>query len=61
MENSYIYKNIRQLKTPVGYFAIYGREAISFSVTRSLFDLPSQIYSESGDIIRDPHRNELYN
>lgn len=60
MEDSYIFKNIRQLKTPIGYFAIYDREAIPFSVTRNLFNLSSQVYNERGNIIGEIHTETNY-
>lgn len=49
MEKEYIYRHIRKLITPVGFFAIYdGEQKIPFSVVRNGMDVPYEVYSDDG-------------
>ena len=51
MEN-YIYENITELKTPVGYFFVSdGNVNIPFSIRKNTFNVPYQIYDNNQQVI----------
>ena len=48
MEKEYIYKNICELTTPVGFFAVYdGDKRIPFSVARNIIDAHYEVYDKN--------------
>ena len=48
----YIYKDITELKTPVGYFFVTdGNVNIPFSIKKNTFNVPYQVYDDSNQVI----------
>lgn len=48
----FVYKNIIKLNTPVGYFFVSnGKENIPFSVRKSIFNVPYNIYNDNNQKI----------
>ncbi|MBE7050936.1 MAG: hypothetical protein E7394_09290 [Ruminococcaceae bacterium] len=58
---TYIYKNITELKTPVGYFYVSdGKENIPFSIRKNTFDVPYHIYNDDNHIIGELNTETNY-
>ena len=56
MAKEYIYENITELITPVGFFAVYdGNLKIPFSVVRNTMDVPCDVYDDSGEVVGTIH------
>lgn len=52
MEKKYIYRHIRELITPVGFFSIYdGDKKLLFSVVRNGMDVPCEVYNDDGAVV----------
>lgn len=52
--DKYIYENITELKTPVGYFFVTdGDVNIPFSIRRNTFDVPYYIYDDNQQVISE--------
>ena len=48
----YIYEDVTELKTPVGYFFVTdGKVKIPFSIRKSTFNVPYQIYDNNNQVI----------
>ena len=48
----YVYEDITELKTPVGYFFVTdGKVNIPFSIRKSTFNVPYQIYDNNNQVI----------
>ncbi len=61
MEKKYIYKNIMELITPVGFFAVYdGTLKIPFSVVRNTMDVPCKVYDDGGEVVGTIHSENNY-
>lgn len=53
--SEYIYKNIKKLQMPVGYFKVVSifNESIPFSIVKNPYDYPYPIYDDSDQLIEE--------
>lgn len=57
----YIYKNITELETPVGYFFVTDEKIrIPFSIRKNTFDAPYQIYGDNRQVIEELNTETNY-
>ncbi len=57
----FIYENITELETPVGYFFVTdGDNSIPFSIRKSTFDIPYQIYDDNHQVVDELNTETNY-